>query len=49
MVYMNLHEAYLLEVDVTQILADHENETLFIVCHVGVHVDFSSVIISLDP
>ena len=31
----------------TQILVDHE--TLFIVYHVGIHVDVSSIMISLDP
>jgi hypothetical protein len=40
MVCPNLRQAYLLEVGLTSILANHE--TLFIVCHVGIHVDFSS-------
>ena len=41
----NLRQAYLLEVGMMQVLADHE--TLSIVCHVGTHVDFSPMIISL--
>ena len=38
---------YFLGVGLMQIWADHE--TLHVVCHVGIHVDFSSMIISLDP
>jgi hypothetical protein len=34
-----------LEMGLLQIMADHE--TLFIICHVGIHVGFSSKIISL--
>jgi hypothetical protein len=40
MVSRNLREAHLLEVDLTQIMGDHE--TLSIVRHVGLHVDLSS-------
>ena len=47
MVCQNLHQAYPLEVGLMQIFADYE--TLFIVCHVGIYVDFSSMIISLGP
>lgn len=44
----NLPQAYLLEVALTQILEDHEN--LSMVYHVRlIHVDFSSIIISLGP
>ena len=46
-VYRNLCEAYLVEVGLTQITTNHD--TLLIVCHVGIHVDFSSMIISLGP
>ena len=42
-----LCQAYLLEVDMTQIPANHE--ALIIVCHVGIHVDFSPARIYLDP
>jgi hypothetical protein len=45
MVYWNLHWAYLLEVGMTQIPTNHE--TFFILCHVGINVDFSSMIIFL--
>ena len=38
MVYQRLRWVYLLEVDMMQILVDHE--MLSIVCHVGIHVDF---------
>ena len=41
-VYRNLHYAYLLEVGLLLILA--YKETLFIVFHVGIHVDFSFMI-----
>ena len=47
MVYLKLRRAYLLEVNLTQILADHE--TLFIVYNVRIYVDFSSIIITLCP
>ena len=43
----NLRHTYLMEVDLMQILAKHE--TLFIVFHVGIHVIFSFIIISLGP
>jgi hypothetical protein len=39
-------DAYLLEMDLTQISTHHE--TSFIICHVEFHIDFSSMIISLD-
>ena len=42
-----LCHAYLLEVGMTQKSTDHE--TLFLICHVGIRVDFSSMIISLPP
>ena len=46
MVSQNLGQAHLLEVlGLTQIPGDHE--TLSIVCHVGLHVDFSSMKSSL--
>ena len=45
MVCWNLCHAYPLEVDLTQIPTNHE--TLSIVCHVGIYVDFSSTTISL--
>jgi len=45
MVCRNLRQAYLLEVGLTQIPADHA--ALSIVCHVGLHVDFSSTNFSL--
>ena len=41
MVSWNLREAHLLEVGMKKIPADHE--TSFIVCHVALHVDFSSM------
>ena len=41
MVSRNLHQAHLLEVGLTKILRDHE--TLSIIRHVGIHVDFSSM------
>ena len=47
MVCHNLCHVYLLEVGLMQILAYHE--TTHTACHVGTHVDFSSVIISLVP
>ena len=40
MVSRNLHEAHLQEVGLTQIPVDRA--PLSIVCHVGLHVDFSS-------
>ena len=46
-VYHNFRQAHLQEVGLKQISADHE--TLFIIGHVEIHVDFSSMIISLDP
>jgi hypothetical protein len=42
---LNLRQAHLLEVGLTKILGDHE--TLSIVHHVGLHVDFSSMKFSL--
>ena len=45
MVCWNLCHAYLLEVGLMQILVEHE--TLSIICHVGIHVDFSSMVITL--
>jgi hypothetical protein len=47
MVCWNLRQAYLLKADLMQ--SSTNNETLFIVCHVGIHVDLSSMIISLGP
>jgi hypothetical protein len=44
-VSQNLHQAHLLEVGLTKVPGDHE--TLSIVCHVGLHVDFSSMKSSL--
>ena len=41
MVSQNLCEAHLLKAGLLKISGDHE--TLFIVCHVGLHVDFSSM------
>ena len=41
MVSQNLRQAHLLEVGLTKIPGDHE--TLSIVRHVGLHVDFSSM------
>jgi hypothetical protein len=41
MVSRNFCQAHLQEVGLTKILGDHE--TLFIVRHVGLHVDFSSM------
>ena len=38
---------YLLEVDLTQTPTD--DETLFIAYHVGIHTEFSTMIVSLDP
>jgi hypothetical protein len=46
-VFRNLHQAYHLEVGLMQTLADQE--TLFTICHVGIYVEFSSMMISLDP
>jgi len=46
MVFRNLRQADFLEVGLTQILGDHE--TLSIVRHVGLHVDFSSMKCSLS-
>ena len=46
MVSWNLHQAHLLEVNLTQIPGDHE--TLSIVRHVGPPIDFSSMKSSLD-
>ena len=45
MVYRNLHQAYLLEVDLTQIPADHA--PLSTTYHVGLHEDFTSTNFSL--
>ena len=47
MVCRELHHVYPLEVGLKQIMADHE--ILLIVCHVGIHVDFSFRKFSLDP
>lgn len=47
MVYWNLHQTYLLEVDLTQISTDYE--TLFTIYHVRIHVAYSSMVISLGP
>ena len=44
MVSRNLRQAHLLEVGLTQIPVDHA--PLSITCHVGLHVDFSFMIIS---
>ena len=41
MVSRDLCQAHLLEVGLTKIPRDHES--LFIVCHVGLHIDFSSM------
>ena len=41
----NVHSAYLKDVDLTQIPVDHR--ALSIVCHVKLHVDFSSMKFSL--
>ena len=41
MVSWNLCHAHLLEVGMTKILGDHE--TLSTICHVGFHVDYSSI------
>ena len=41
MVSRNLRQAHLLEVGLTKIPGDHE--TLSIIRHVGLHVDFSSM------
>ena len=38
MVYRDLRQTYMLEMGLSQVLVD--NETLSIVYHVGVHVDF---------
>jgi hypothetical protein len=43
----NLRQAYLLEVGPMQIPTNHE--TLSIGSHVGIHADFSSIMINLDP
>jgi hypothetical protein len=43
----NLCQVYLLEVGLMQILVGRE--TLFKACHVGTHVDLSSMINSLGP
>ena len=43
----NLYHACLLEVGLSQILANLES--LLVVCHVGIHVDISSVIMFLHP
>jgi hypothetical protein len=40
MISRNFCQTHLLEVGLTQIPVDHA--PLFIVCHVGLHVDFSS-------
>ena len=47
MVRRDLRHAYLLEVGLTQIPANHE--IISIVYHVRVHVDYSSMVISLGP
>jgi hypothetical protein len=47
MVRWNMRQSYLLEVDMTQIPTNHE--TLFVICYVNIHVNFSSMIICLDP
>ena len=46
MVSHNFCQAHLLEVGLTQILGDHE--TLFIISHIGLHVDCSSMKSSLN-
>ena len=46
MVSRNLCEAHLLEVGLMKLSGDHK--TLFIVRHVGLHVDFSSMKSSLN-
>ena len=45
MVSQTLRQAHLLEVGMTKFFGDHE--TLSIVRHVGLHVDFSSMMSSL--
>ena len=47
MICRNLHQANLLEVGLMQIMEDHE--TLSIVSHVRLHVDFSSVDFCFAP
>ena len=47
MVCRNLCQAYLLEVGMMQIRANHE--TLYILYHVGTQIDVSSMINSLGP
>ena len=46
MVSRNLRKAHLLEVNLTKIMGD--NETLSIIHHIGLQVDFSSMKSSLD-
>ena len=46
MVFHNLRQAQLQEVGLTKIPGHHK--TLYIVRHVGLHVDFSSMKSSLD-
>jgi hypothetical protein len=46
-VCLSFSQAFFLEVGILQIMVD--NETLSIVCHEGIHVDFSFMIISLGP
>ena len=42
---LKLHQVHLLEVSLMKIPGD--DETLSIICHVGLHVDFSSMKFSL--
>lgn len=46
-VCQNLHHAYLLEVGLMQMLVEYETSS--IECHVGIHVDYSPMIIYLGP
>ena len=46
MVSKNFRQGHLLEVGVTKIPGDHETLSI-VVCHVGLHVDFSSMKSSL--
>ena len=47
MVGWNLCQAYLLEAGMTRIPANQE--ALVLVCHVGIHVIYLSMIFCLDP
>ena len=43
LVCWSLHQAYFLELGLIQISVEHE--TIFVICHVGIHVNFSFMII----